>query len=204
MHGWLEWLSSLPAPLLYGAIAVAAFAENIFPPLPADTVVALGAFAAARGPGSAFGAWTATMIGNISGAMAMFALGRRIGMKGLSARFPRLFAAEASQRVAADMRKRGVIGLVISRFLPGVRAFVPPVAGAIGMGAVPSAIAMAVASGVWYGIVCRLAFGAGENAEVLLDRIAGHQRTVGAAAAGVAVIFIVVLVLRKRRRRRGH
>jgi membrane protein DedA with SNARE-associated domain len=203
MQGWLEWLSSLPAPLLYGAIAVAAFAENIFPPLPADTVVALGAFAAARGPGSAFGAWAATMIGNISGAMAMFALGRRIGIKGLSSKFPRLFPEEASRRVANRFREQGVVSLVISRFLPGVRAFVPPVAGAIGMGPVRSAIAMAVASGVWYGIVCRLAFSAGENAELVLDRIAGQQRIVGAVAAVVAVLFIGGLILRNRRRHRG-
>ena len=200
MHAWLEWLSTLPAPLLYAAIAVAAFAENIFPPLPADTVVALGAFVAARGNGSAFGAWAATMVGNISGAMAMFALGHRIGMKGLISRFPRWFPPEASERVAARFRERGLVGIVISRFLPGVRALVPPVAGAIGMGAAQSAAAMAIASGVWYGIICRLAFGAGENADVLLDRIAGQQRLVGLIAVGVAVIFIVALVWRKRRR----
>src|SRR6187402_1006075 len=117
MHAWLEWLSTLPAPLLYAAIAVAAFAENVFPPLPADTVVALGAFVAARGNGSAFGAWAATMIGNISGAMAMFALGRRIGLQGLIARFPRWFPPEASQRVAARFRERGLVAIVISRFL---------------------------------------------------------------------------------------
>jgi membrane protein DedA with SNARE-associated domain len=199
MLGWLEWLSALPTPLLYGAIVVAAFAENIFPPLPADTVVALGAFAAARGNGSAFGAWAATMIGNISGAMAMFALGRRIGITGLSTRFPRLFPAEASQRVAKSFRERGLVGLVISRFLPGVRAVVPPVAGAIGLGAVQSAVAMTIASGVWYGIVCRLAFGAGENAELLLDRIAGQQRLVGGIALAIAVVFVGVLIWRRRR-----
>ena len=92
---------------------------------------------------------------------------------------------------------------MISRFLPGVRAFVPPVAGAIGLGPIRSAIAMTIASGVWYGIVCRLAFGAGANAEVLLDRIAGQQRIVGAIAAVIALVFIVVLVWRPRRRAGG-
>jgi 3-polyprenyl-4-hydroxybenzoate decarboxylase len=35
VHDLLNWLGSLPEPLLYGAILLAAFAENIFPPLPA-------------------------------------------------------------------------------------------------------------------------------------------------------------------------
>ena len=61
----LSWLSTLPEPLLYGALVLAAFAENIFPPLPADTVIALGAFVAARGSGTALGVWTATMLGNL-------------------------------------------------------------------------------------------------------------------------------------------
>ncbi len=200
MLDWLQWLASLPAPWLYAAIVVAAFAENVFPPLPADTVVALGAFVAARGDGTVFGAWAATMVGNVSGAMVMFALGRKVGIQGLSKRFPRAFPVEASGRVAQRFRDRGLIALVISRFLPGVRGFVPPVAGAIGLGAVSSAMAMAVASGVWYGIICQLAFGAGENAELLLERIAGQQRLVGVVAAIAAVIFIAIVVWRRRRR----
>ena len=198
MNAWLEWLSGLPAPWLYGAIAVAAFAENVFPPLPADTVVALGAFAAARGDGSAFGAWSATMFGNISGAMAMFALGRRVGMPWLSARFPRLFPKETSERLASRFRQRGLLAIVVSRFLPGVRALVPPIAGAMGMSAPRSALAMGVASGVWYGVVCWLAFRAGANAEVLLARIAAQQRVAGAIAAGVAVAIVAIVLWRRR------
>ena len=201
MHAWLDWLSSLSAAWLYGAIVVAAFAENVFPPLPADTVVALGAFAAARGDGSAWGAWIATMIGNLGGAMTMFALGKRVGIRGLSARFPRIFPAEASARIAEQFRARGLLALITSRFLPGVRAFVPPVAGAIGMNAGSAAVAMALASGAWYGMVCWLAFRAGANADVLLDQISAQQRMAGVIAAGVVVLMVAVVVWRRRTKR---
>lgn len=201
MHAWLDWLAALPAPLLYVAIAVAAFAENIFPPLPADTVVALGAFAAARGGGSAWGAWLATMLGNLGGAMAMFAMGRRVGLARLSARYPRLFPADATARVAADFRRRGLLAIAVSRFLPGVRALVPPVAGAIGMGAPRSALAMSVASGVWYGIVCVLAYRAGENADALLDRVASQQRLLGVIALVLVAVGVAVHLWRRRRAR---
>lgn len=201
MHAWLDWLAALPEPLLYGAIMVAAFAENLFPPLPADTVVALGAFVAARGSGSAFGAWAATMIGNMAGAMCMFAIGRRVGIEWLSARFPTVFPADVAARAAERFRTKGLWAIALSRFLPGVRAIVPPVAGAIRLGAARSALAMAIASGVWYGIVCVLAFQAGENADVLLDRIAAQQRWVGAGSVAVIVIGIGLFVWRRRRQR---
>lgn len=202
MHAWLDWLSSLPAPLLYAAIAAAAFAENIFPPLPADSVVALGAFVCARGSGTAFGAWAATMLGNLTGAMCMFALGRRLGLAWLTRRFPRIFPHEGTQRVAERFRKQGLLAIVISRFLPAVRALVPPVAGAIRFPAARTAIAMSLASGVWYGVVCLLAFRAGANADVLLNAIATQQRTVGIAAVGLVIVIVAVRYWQHRKRGR--
>lgn len=200
----LAWLSALPAPLLYGAIALAAFAENIFPPLPADTVIALGAFVAARGAGTAFGAWSATMIGNIAGAMCMFGVGRRYGLPWLGARFPRLFPPDAAERFSKQFATQGMLAVVVSRFLPAVRAVVPPVAGALGIGAWRALVAMTLASGAWYGLVCVLAYRAGANADQFLARIVGQQRTLGLSALAVAVIIAVIFWRQYRARARGR
>ncbi len=199
MNEILPWLTSLPEPLLYAALALAAFAENIFPPLPADTVIALGAFVSARGNGTALGVWCATMVGNIGGAMAMYGLGHRFGLPWLSRRFPRLFTTGATEQFTDRFAKQGMLAVVISRFLPGVRAVVPPLAGAMGIGAVRSLIAMTLASGVWYGLICILAFRAGANAETLLARIADQQRLIGITAASIVVIVLIVLWWRRRR-----
>ncbi len=201
MSDLLAWLATLPDPLLYGAIALAAFAENIFPPLPADTVVALGAFVAARGNGTVVGVWGATMAGNIGGAMAMYGLGHRYGLPYLMQRFPALFPADATQRFADRFARQGMAAVVVSRFLPAVRALVPPVAGALGIGAVRALLAMSLASGAWYGLICVLAFRAGANADALLARIADQQRLVGLAALVVALMAVAVLWARRRRSR---
>jgi membrane protein DedA with SNARE-associated domain len=201
MTDMLTWLSSLPEPLLYGALVLAAFAENIFPPLPADTVIALGAFVAARGRGSAVGVWTATMIGNVGGAMLMYGLGRRFGMPWFMQRFPSLVPAGTAERMTARFQTQGVLAVIVSRFLPGVRAVVPPLAGAMGVGLVRALLAMSLASGAWYGLVCALAFRAGANADALLQRIAGQQKTVGLVAAAMLVGALVVLWWRVRRRK---
>ena len=197
MHDLLGWIASLPPALLYGVMLVAAFMENVFPPLPADTVIAVGAFAAATGHGSALGAWTATMIGNIGGAMLMFAAGRRYGMPWLQRRFPSLVPVDATHRFVERVQRHGIGALVLSRFLPGVRAIVPPVAGAIGIRAAPAAAAMTLASGVWSGVVCWMAFRAGANAEVFLARVVAQQRVIALAAVVVVVCGAGVVLWRR-------
>lgn len=198
MSDLLAWLTSLPAPLLYGAIVLAAFAENVFPPLPADTVIALGAFVAARGSGTEFGVWSATMLGNVGGAMLMYGFGHRYGLPWLMRRFPAIVSPTAADRFAERFKTQGMVAVVVSRFLPAVRAIVPPMAGAMGIGAARAAIAMTVASGVWYGLVCVLAFRAGASADALLARIASQQRLIGAVAVGIVAVAVVVIWWRRR------
>jgi membrane protein DedA with SNARE-associated domain len=204
MNGMLAWLTSLSDPLLYGAILLAAFAENVFPPLPADTVIALGAFVAARGNGTELGVWTATMVGNVGGAMLMYALGHRYGLPWLMQRFPSVVSPTAADRFAARFKTQGLLAVIVSRFLPAVRALVPPMAGALGIGAVRAAVAMTAASGVWYGIVCVLAFRAGANADLLLTRIAAQQRLLAVGAGAIAVLALVIIWWRWRTRRGRH
>ena len=196
----LDWLGALPPALLYLVIAVAAFAENVFPPLPADTAIALGAFVAARGAGSALGAWAATMVGNLGGALLMFLLGRRLGQGWLQRKLPVLGGPEGAARVEQSYRKHGIWALAVSRFIPAVRAIVPPLAGALGVGLGRAMIAMSVASAIWYGLITWFAFTLGANAEVLLERIGSSQRVAGVVAIAVVVVAFAVWRVRKGRR----
>jgi membrane protein DedA with SNARE-associated domain len=195
----LDWLGALPAPLLYLAIAAAAFAENLFPPLPADTAIALGAFVAARGEASAVGAWAATMIGNLGGALLMYVLGRRLGAPWLARRLPSLGGEEAAAAVRRQYARHGVWALAVSRFVPAVRAVVPPLAGALHIGLGRALLAMSLASALWYGLVTWFAFTLGENAERLLEAIGESQRWLGGAAAAILLVAVGIWWWRRRR-----
>lgn len=194
----LDWLGALPPALLYAVIAAAAFAENLFPPLPADTAVALGAFVAARGDGSAVGAWAATMAGNLGGALLMYLLGRRLGAPWLARRLPALGGEAAAARVRQEYARHGVWALAVSRFIPAVRAVVPPLAGALGIGLGRAVIAMSLASALWYGLVTWFAFTLGANADVLLEMIGRSQRTLGLIAVAIAGVALLVFWYRRR------
>ena len=203
MERFLEWLAGLPPGGLYLALGLAAGLENVFPPLPSDAVVAFGSFVAARGRGTALGAFLSTWAGNVAGAMAMYWAGRRFGAEMLARRLLRGKGDTARERLDGLFRRYGVGAIVVSRFLPAVRAIVPPFAGALRVPPVRAMLAMAIPSAIWYGAITWLAFraGAADWRELLAQIQAGQRWVAIGAAAVVAVALIVVLVVWRRRRR---
>lgn len=188
MHGLIDWLTRLPPAVLYAALAIIGAAENVFPPLPADTVVALGSWLAARGEGNAIAAFLAPVLGNIAGATGMYYVGRAHGAEWMRRRFPSLAKAENEQRIAALYGKYGVAALVLSRFVPGVRALVPPFAGAMEIPAGRAIAAMAIASIVWYGTISYVAFRAGADWNALAHTIAHYGLVIAIVATALLLI----------------
>src|SRR4051812_39978370 len=140
----LDWLAALPPVALYLTMALAAAIENVFPPLPSDTVVAFGSFLAARGSGTIVGAFLATWVGNLAGAMLMYGAGRKYGAERIERRWFRDKAdgTAAESKIQRMYNRYGMSALFLSRFIPGVRALVPPFAGALRLPAVRSMIVM--------------------------------------------------------------
>jgi len=200
MQGVLDWLSALPVVALYAMMFLAAAIENIFPPIPADTIVAFGSFLAARGQGTILGAFLAVWIGNLAGAAVMYAAGRRYGASQVEKRLLKDKGAAAEGKLRTLYERYGIGALFLSRFVPGVRAIVPPFAGALRLSPVSSLAAIAIASGVWYGLVSYIAFRAGADWNALMATIALDGRIIAIGAAVVIGIGALVWWLRQRRR----
>ncbi len=190
----------MPVPALYAALAVVAALENVFPPVPADTVVAFGSFLAARGQGTALGVFLTTWAGNVAGAMLIYVLGRRYGAERLERRLLGDRAAAAESRLRALYGRYGLAALFVSRFLPGVRALVPPFAGALRIPAIRTAVAMGAASAVWYGAISYLAFRIGADWESLSRTVARYSRVAAIVGFAAAIAGIALWLLVRRRR----
>lgn len=199
MQRLFDWLTSLPPLALYLALFVTAGAENVFPPLPADSVVAFGSVLAARGNGTAIGAFLATWIGNVAGACGVYMLGRRVG-SGRMQRWMHHFGGQRSEdRIRALYQKRGLAALFLSRFLPGVRALVPPFAGALRIPFGPFLLVTASASGLWYGLITYLGFRLGADWDALQKRMSDVSRGLAWAAGSVVFLGVIVWLVRRRR-----
>jgi membrane protein DedA with SNARE-associated domain len=198
----IEWLGQLPLGTLYIAIGVISAVENIFPPFPADAAVAFGSFLAARGQASPYTTFLVSWIGNFVGAALMYYVGRRYGSSAFITRLERWAGADAEQRLMKLYAKYGIPALFISRFLPAVRAVVPPFAGAMRLPALPVALCVAGASGIWFAIITFIAFRAGSNWETLYATIVRSGKIIGFSASGLVVLVAAFLYLRYRKRRK--
>lgn len=201
MDAVYQWLTALPPLALYAALAAAAAIENFFPPAPADSVVAFGSFLAARGHATALGAALATWFGNVAGAMIVFELAHRYAGPGMQRRLERYGDSTHQRRLAEMYRRHGLAALFVSRFVPGIRALVPPFAGALRAPRLPVLVVIGTASAVWYGLITWAAYRVGANWDALRARIGELSRETAIVAAAVVLAGVLAAWIARRRRR---
>jgi membrane protein DedA with SNARE-associated domain len=202
LHTLTDWLGNLPLGSLYTAIAVLSAFENFFPPFPSDAVIAFGSFLADRAHGSPFIVFLLGWIGNVSGAGVTYYLGRRFGAKAFLRKIERFAGPDAEDRIKRLHKKYGVAGLFVSRFLPGVRAIVPPFAGAMKLPAFKVMFSVASASAVWFGLITFLAFRAGDNWDLVQRYLVRSGKVAGGIAVGIVIIVIGIWLWKRQKRKR--
>jgi membrane protein DedA with SNARE-associated domain/uncharacterized tellurite resistance protein B-like protein len=196
-------VSQLPPVAIYSVLALLAAVENVIPPVPSDAAVALGAFLSNRGVTTPLGVFLVTWVANLAGAAAVYFVARRYGR--------RLFATSIGRRLLAprslaiierEYLRFGVAGIFVSRFLPGIRAVVPPFAGLVNLSPLRTLVPMGMASAVWYGGITLLGSVIGAEWDRINRIILGVNRTLGIATVVLLVAAVIWYLLRRRRRQR--
>ena len=172
--------------------------------MPADTVVALGAFLAGEGADLTMpGVFLATWLPNVASAVGTYWIARTLGRS--FADTPtgrRLLSPRAMRALERTYQRHHLWGIFVSRFLPGYRAVVPPFAGLARIGAVRALAPVVVASGLWYGFLVWFAHRLGSSWDGIQLGIARVGWWLGAAA--LAVTALVAVALWRWRRSHAH
>jgi membrane protein DedA with SNARE-associated domain/uncharacterized tellurite resistance protein B-like protein len=143
--------------------------------------------------------WTA----NLAGAAGVYFAARRYGRT--------LFATSTGRRLLAprslaiierEYLRFGVAGIFVSRFLPGLRAVVPPFAGLVNLSPARTLIPTGVASAIWYGSIIVLGSVIGAEWERINTILLRVNRTLGIATVLLIVVGLVWYLLRRHRRQR--
>jgi LPXTG-motif cell wall-anchored protein len=199
LESFLNWLAALPAPLTYTVLALLSAIENIFPPVPADVAVALGAFLAQRGEISAWLLGLVCWLANSVSAAAVYALARRRGPDFFHTGWGhKLVPAAALAAVRLAYERHGVAGIFVSRFLPGVRATVLPFAGVVGLGPVRALVPAMIASGLWYAALITVGAGLGLGWDSVRALVEQANRVLGLLGLLAALAFALWLWRRRR------
>ncbi len=204
LDAFLDWLARLPTLPTYGVLMLLSALENVFPPVPADVAVALGAFLAQRGEASAALLGLACWFANTASAAATYAVGRAYGERVLTTAWGRtLVPPEALAALREASSRHGIAGIFVSRLLPGIRAAVPPFAGVAGMSPVRALVPAATASALWYAFLIAVGSMAGlgwPKIRRVVDDASAGLGLLGMAAAVALVVWLYRRAAAARRR----
>jgi len=203
VDAFLDWIASQPPLAVYVILMALSTLENIFPPVPADVAVVLGAFLSRRGVTSPVLLGVLCWVANLTSAAGMYfyarSHGRRFFERGWRRRLMPPSAVEALEQAYA---KHGVLGIFVSRFLPGVRAAVTPFAGVVGMKPVKVLLPAATASAIWYTFLVVVGTILARNWETARGLVDNANRVLGliALASTAAIVWWLWRHSKKSRR----
>jgi membrane protein DedA with SNARE-associated domain len=202
LDGLLDALASLPRVSTYLVLMVLSALENVFPPVPADTAVALGAFLARRGQISVVPLALLCWVANTGTAAAMYAFARTHGPAFFRNGWGRKIMSPGVMASLEEAYGRwGTAGIFVSRFFPGVRAAVTPFAGVAGLGPARALVPAAVASAIWYALLAFVGYQVAENWDAVKSLVADTNRTLGIGA--MILTAVATLWIWRRSHRRG-
>jgi membrane protein DedA with SNARE-associated domain len=136
------------------------------------------------------------LLAAVAGDQLGYLVGRHYGPKIFSRPDSRLFRQENAERARAFFAKRGTIAVILGRFVPVVRTFVPVVAGVGRMPHRTFTVLNLLGAVVWaVGIVTVGFFFGG------ITFVAAHIELITVVIAGVSVVPAAFEVLRRRRGR---
>jgi membrane protein DedA with SNARE-associated domain len=197
----LDALARLPAAPTYLVLMALSAVENVFPPVPADVAVALGAFLARRGEVSVVPLGVLCWLANTASSAAMYRFARSHGAPFFREGWGRrLMSPQVMAALEEAYARWGVAGIFVSRFLPGVRAAVTPFAGVVGMPAARALVPAALASAIWYAFLVAAGSVVASNWEAVKALVGDANRALG-IVAGAATLLAALWIRRRSRRR---
>ena len=177
-------------------VALLAWLEYVFPPVPGDSVMLLACFLAGTGVLPRGATLATCFAGSVLGALTAYALGVKLGRSYFFLRSA--WARHELDRLERGLRRFGARLLLVNRFLPGIRGVF--LYGA-GIGRVPLrevVVYSTISNLLWVLLVAWAGTSLGSSWE---DVQVVFRRYVWVIGVGFTV-YVVVTVVRARRRRR--
>ena len=198
---FLNYLHSLPDALIYLLLGLSAYVENIFPPIPGDTITAFGAFLVGIGRLDFFGVYICTTLGSLLGFMTLFWLGLYMGRRFFLEKDYRFFKAKDIVRAEAWYRKYGYLLVAFNRFLPGIRSVISLAGGLSRLKVMSVALLALLSCAVWNLIWILLGYVLGTNWEVFEARITAILTGYNIVVLALFALVIIFFVIRRKYRK---
>ncbi|HSV97992.1 MAG TPA: DedA family protein [Spirochaetota bacterium] len=200
----LPTLAGVSDVLLYLLLFVSAFVENVFPPIPGDTITAFGAFLVGTGRLDYLLVYAATTLGSVCGFVCLVLVGRFLGREFFMGKDYRHLPAKRIVLAESWFRRYGYLVVLANRFLPGVRSVISLASGIAHL-SLPKVFVLAIISAAtWNLIWIHTGYLLGDNWELVKERmgaiLSNYNMAALALMAVAAAIFIIIRLRRNKRR----
>ncbi len=194
----MEWNVVLLYLFLFGSSVL----ENLFPPIPGDTITAFGAFLVGIGKLDFFYVYAVTTFGSSVGFILLFYAGAFLEMEFfLNTRF-KIFSSHKILAAEKWFSRYGYYVVVLNRFLPGVRSVISIAAGISGLNGMKVFLLSIISAMGWNFLWIYTGYTLGNNWEVVQEKITIIIRSYNIAAAAVliaaGVFFFIYKMLKKK------
>jgi membrane protein DedA with SNARE-associated domain len=195
---FLNALNALPDALVYLLLGLSGFVENLFPPIPGDTITVLGAFLVGAGKLSFWGVYLATTVGSLFGFLTLFWLAGFLGRRFFIERDFSFLRAEKIVKAEAWFERYGYLLIALNRFLPGVRSVISIAAGLARLRLLEVGALALFSCAVWNLIWILLGETLGHHWDVVEARMSSLMTQYRNAVLMGLGVFILLLWLRKK------
>jgi membrane protein DedA with SNARE-associated domain len=191
----MEWINDLMSSLEYWEIGLLMFAENIFPPIPAELIMPLAGFTVAQGKLNLGLVILAGTIGTLLGNYGWYYLGRSISYDRLSAWIDRYgkwigVSVKDIDRVNDWFNKHGRNAVFFGRIIPGVRTLISLPAGMNQMSLITFTVYSIPGTLIWIIALTMAGFLLGENYGSIGKYIAPISKLVLFGSIGLVAYWI--------------
>jgi membrane protein DedA with SNARE-associated domain len=151
LTGLVGWIADVIAALGAVGVGVLTLAEVFFPPAPSELVLPMAGYLASQGRLNLVAAVIAATIGSTLGALALYWVGRRLGVDRVAAMLRRIPLMEQSDldRARGWFDRHDRSSVLIGRMVPGVRSLISLPAGFEDMPLLQFTALTAIGSAIW-------------------------------------------------------
>jgi len=200
----LRILTDMNDAWLYAFLFLSAVVENLFPPIPGDTITVFGAFLVGTGRLSFALVFIITTLGSSIGFFLLYMFGAFLEREFFIEKDYRFFSAESIVAAEEWFRKYGYYVVTANRFLPGIRSVISIVSGISGLSPLKVFLYCNLSAAVWNFIWIYTGYTLGNNWEHVKEKflsLAGSYNTAAAVILLSAAVIITVKKIRERRKK---
>ncbi len=186
----IERVLNAPAGMLYLFLFLSSVVENLFPPIPGDTITALGAFLVGQGKLDFTLVYLITTLGSTVGFIILYGFGWFLGKEFFLEKDSRFFPAKSISHGEHWFSRFGYFVVLANRFLPGIRSVISLVAGASMLRPFKVCLYALASAAVWNCIWIQAGYRLGNNWAEVRKSVEELLRNYNIA---VAIILAVVI-----------